>query len=229
MIEEKEIGGPLVGITHPIHLFPIQVSLPSLSPLQIYVHVMQILPTSRQMESVAQPLLYTPYPSPTSPLSCSLDKFTLQQTTIKKEGTWEIEQVDHSQAHSKTIAEEAVPKGETGQRNRRLRKGGEGERKGNKDDEEEEEEPLLAESDPAESDPLLPPSVQTLGVEIMSPSRKSEGLYPGEGPIVTELLLRSEPVDLPVSAIVSGGIYLSRSTISDLSSLIIATDQLNDS
>jgi hypothetical protein len=167
------------------------------------------------MESVTQPLLYTPYPSPTSPLSCSIDNFTLQRRTpIKKEGTWEIEQVNPSPVDPKRNAEEAGPR-ETKQRNHRLRKGeeGEGERKRNRNDEEEEEEPLLGENEPTESDSLLPPPAQTPGAEIMSPSRKHEGLYPGEGPIITELLLRSEPVDLPTSALVSGGVYLSRSYI----------------
>lgn len=70
------------------------------------------------------------------------------------------------------------------------------------------------EVDATELDSLLPkPTVPTV-LELMSPSRRNEGLYPGEGPMITQLLLRSEPVDTPISTIVSSGVYLSRLTSS---------------
>lgn len=183
----------------------------------------KILPCPRQLESVTQPLLYTPYPHPACSFSClcckccSNQNLSLQQT-IKKEGTWEIE---HQPFTVQQAAAESSKKEDENSQRKGLRRRGDdneskkqGNREGSKDSKGEKElkDPSLDE-DATESDSLLPKRDDSVILELMSPSRRTEGLYPGEGPVITQLLLRSEPVDLPISAVVRNGVYLSRSVL----------------
>jgi hypothetical protein len=123
---------------------------------------------------------------------------------VRREGTWEIEQLHQQPLSLSAVTDkgsggDVVPKpSDSLRRNRRRRE--EDASEASKGTEEGEE---------TETDSLLP---QQAAFEIMSPVRKHEGLYPGEGPVITELLLRSEPVDAPVSTLVREGVYLSRAT-----------------
>jgi hypothetical protein len=176
------------------------------------------------MESVTQPLLYTPYPSPhwtlphlSSCCYCSCGTYcsyclndltpSHREAVVRREGTWEIEQQQAQPLSLSALKGSGTPVVKASDPLRRNRHRREEEvseaSKGAEGDDHSEE---------TETDSLLPSAPRQTALELMSPVRKHEGLYPGEGPVITELLLRSEPVDAPVSTLVREGIYLSRST-----------------
>lgn len=215
--EKEDSGGPLVTILQPLHIYPLQ-----------------ILPTTRQSESATQPLLYIPYSttiigdSCNSLSSCCNKSNTVPTAPIKREGTWEIEQSTNiSPTNENKTNDESVKKQKKSKTSRFSRFKRDKNKSGNdnnnnndsnnensetdNDEGNEETDRLLRNSNnEIDDDQSIQSTILLRDFQLMSPNRIKEGLYPGDGPYLIPTLLRSEPVDSPLSTIVSSNIYLSR-------------------